>query len=524
MVKWVTKMANRYEQMNDFIRRIADILEQNPQANLDDVQMHSFIYSELTKLGSPNNKKVDFASPDNSVFDRLLSYFNGRRNLMCFRDPKWSYFLQFTNNDELVHGTDSIKIYIPQKSAYVERSARALFDFLDNANISHYSKLARTERFDDITVRVTNRVDAKKVLDFVSGNKQIQSGLIAPNPFAFQENNIALACDRDNSYNATMANILRAYFREKSIDRNYSSCNLDDFVYFTEKYYHHHFVNLNDIGEVVADFDLKGAENNTVDNNKRITTIGNILHLYLSGIKQGFTIDDYYRQFEIRANEGHILDLANSIGLKRYSNDNPNVEDYIGAIDSLLLDSVDLFKRKYNIDDKKALEIVEDYLDDRRVERITRDEDMRGRYVRSNIYSKLPRVLSISGNDLETYYYQKKNARAVKSLKDAVFETYSKYESRYEEGFAEKDGLAQASSAVFSYVTAGRADWFTRDNNARVNLINYSSKDVALKELERVNGNSIDIRNIDELYEACYTYAKEVVNSRRKEHSSSIRM
>ena len=517
-------MANRFEQMNNYIRYIADILEQNPQMNLDDKGMYAFLYSELTKLGSPNNKKVDFAAEDNNVFDRLLTYFKGRRNLLCFRDPKWSYFLQFTNKDELLHEGDAIKIYIPQKSAYVERSVRALFDFLDNANIAHYSKLARTERFDDITVRVTNRVDAKKVLDFVSGNKQIQSGLIAPNPFAFQENNIALACDRDNSYNSTMANLLCAYFREKSIDKSYSSCNLDDFVYFTEKYYHHHFVNLNDIGEVVADFDLKDAENNTVANNKRITTIGNILHLFLSGIKQGFTIDDYYRQFEIRANEGHILDLANCIGLRRYSSDNPNVGDYIGAIDSLLLDSVDLFKKKYNYNDEQALGIIKDFLEDGRVERITRDDDTRGKYVRSNFYSKIPRILKLSNTDLDTYYYQKKNIRAVKSLKDAIYETYSKYESRYEEGFGQKDGLAQASSAIFSYVTANRADWFTRDNNARANLLKYSSKVVALNELEKAKGSSIDVSNIDELYDVCYTYAKEVVNSRRKEHSSSIRM
>ena len=516
-------MVNRYKQMNDYIRHIADILEQNPQVNLDDKQMYAFLYSELTKLGAPNNKKVDFAAEDNNVFDRLLNYFNGRRNLMCYRDPKWSYFLQFTNNNELLYDAEAIKIYIPQKSAYVERSCRALFDFLDNANITHYSKLARTERFDDITVRVTNRVDAKKVIDFISGNKQIQSGLITPNPFAFQENNVALACDRDNSYNSTMANLMRAYFREKTIDKSYSTCNLDDFVYFTEKYYDHHFVNLNDIGEVVADFDLKDAENNTVVNNKRIATIGNILHLYLSGIKQGFTIDDYYRQFEIRANQGHILDQANSIGLKRYSYDSPNVGDYIGAIDSLLLDSVDLFKKKYGYDDQKALGLVQEYLNDGRVERITRDDDMRGKYVRSNIYAKLPRILRLSNTDLETYYYQKKEARAIKAFKDAIYETYSKYESRYEEGFEEKDGLAQASSAVFSYVNAGRADWFTRDNNARANLLNYSSKDIALKELSKVKDN-IDINNINDIYEASFEYAKEVVNSRRKEHSSSIRM
>jgi len=512
-------MKNRFEQIDDFLKYIASIIHDNPTLELTDAKMHNFVFSEITKIGVVRDSDVDFSKMS---FQRLSSYFEDRRNINTFIDPKYNYYLELYNNEqEAFSYKEAITMYIPQRGAYLDRSARIIFDYLDNSNMVHISRIAKDERNDNIFIKVFNKNDAVKLLNFLSGDKQVQAGLIEANPFIYRENGIAVFCDRENSYLSVITDLICTYLRAKIINNDLTSVDSFDFLYFTEKYYNHHFVSLNDLGEVIADFNLNGTEINNTFNNKIVCNIGNIIHLFIIGLNGNFDINEFYRQYEIRNNEGFIINQANMAGKKRYFPNQIEASDYIGTIDNLFLEAIDYFKEKYHYDDNKAVEIISDFLDDGRLEHITRDEGYRDKFAKSEFKTKMPRILRLANMDIYEYYITKSKVRSIKCLKDAIYETYVKYETRYEEGFEKIDGYTQAASALSAYLKEGRPEWFTRDNNGRFYLIKYCTKDLAREAIKNHYEKDINYEDSNLVREICNKYVKEVVSSRRVEHLNS---
>ena len=514
-------MNDRFFRMNEFLKHASTIVKENPNLDIDTKKFSNILYHELTKLDS-NDNETDFSK--NKMFDRLLSYFSDRRNINAFIDPSWDYFLQFQNKiEEAYNNKDAIKIYIPQRSASIERSARLLFDFLDKLNIAHISKISKRERMDDIVVIVYNQIDADKVLNFVSGNSQIQHGLIKPNPFSYSVNNISLAFDRDNSYNQIIVDMISTYLRHLKANNHLEMASFEDFVNYATKYYIHHFTNLKDIGEVITDFHLEGCEINNTFNNKKIVCIGNVLHLFIRGLQPDFKLEEFYKSFNYVNNESHIISAASEIERNRNGLENLKSSNHLGAIDSLLLEGIDTIKDKHRTTDMEAVNIISDYMDTNNINLITRDNDIRNKFIKANMRAKLTRLLSINQCSLMDYYKAKYKSRKKNALDDAIFETYSKYEIRYEDGFSEVDGVSQATGALFEYVSKGNPGMFTRDNNGRNNLIKYSDPNVALSELDLVKFEDVQDNSFDE-YNRCNDYVKKVIKERRQEQSKVFRL
>ena len=514
-------MNDRYSKMDEFIKYASNIVKENPNLDLDSKDFHVLIYDQLVRIGT-TDREADFSK--SKVFDRLLKYFSDRRNISCFIDPTWSYFLQFQNKtEEAYSNSDAIKIYVPQKSSSIERSARLLFDFMDKLNIAHMSKIAKRERVDNIVIRVYNQVDADKILNFVSGNSQIQSGLINANPFTYSVNNIALGFDRDNSYNGIITCMINTYLRHLKVNNNLEMASLEDFVNYASMYYVHHFSNLKDLGEVITDFRLEGCEVNNTYNNKQIVCVGNVLHLFIRGLQKEFNLSEFYRSFNYVNNEAHIISAASEIERNRNNMEDYKSSNHLGAIDALLLESIDIFKEKYNITEKEALDLVSRYMNSNDINLITREKDMRNKYLKNNMKDKLKRLLSINQCSLEEYYKAKLASRSKNALNDAIFETYSKFETRYEQGFEDNDGITQAANALFEYINKGKTAGFTRDYNSRSNLIKYVTNDLALKQLDNYEFEDAKDNKFN-LFNRCNDYVKDVVSERRKQQSKVFRL
>ena len=506
-------MSDRFERMDSFIKNISRMVEENPDLDLDDKRFHNIVYLDLV-YRDVTDFDSDYAQ--SGMFGRLFSYFNDRRNLSIYRDHKCDYFLQLQNNlEEFYNNKDAIKIYIPQKSASIERSARLLFDFLDKLNIAHTSKIAKRERIDNIVVRLYNQNDAEKVLNFVRGNSQIQSGLIKDNPFSYSVDNISLSFDRDNCYNSIIVDLICTYMRYVRENNSFDKVNVQDFIRFSQEYYINHFTNLNDIGEVVTDFKLEGKEINNTFNNKSIVNIGNVLHLFLRGLNNDFNLDEFYQSFNYVNNEAHIISAANEIEKKRDNLEDLKSSNHLGAIDALFLDAVDLLVKKYNTNSHEALKIIEEYMNSNNQYLITRDGDLRKKFIKNNMSSKLKRLTEINGCSLDTYYRLKYQVRAMNAVNDAIFETYSKYESCYTGADGQIDGTTQAVSALFRYVNTGNVTMFTRDNNSRANLVRFSNSDAVLDVLDKGRFEEGGDKDFD-LFNRCSEYVKKVIQDRRK--------
>ena len=503
---------NRYQLMDEFIKKMASILRENNDKVIPFEDINELVHTNLVKIGT-KHKDADLSFDGNNTFNRLKSYFEDYRNIEVNIDPRNNYFIQLQNKpEEHINNIETIKLYIPQDTINMERSARELFEYLSSSNISHISRISKNERFDDIVVQVTNWNDADKIIKFARGNRQIKYGMLEPNPFIFNVDGIGISTSRGGSINNVITSLLSTYLNDKVINDKLNESSLLDFIDYSEKYYKHHFVDLNDIGEVVTDFDLKGCENSSSENNKKIANVGSLVDLFVKGLDPKFNLDSFKEFYLENSNDGKLIGVANAMGLLRNYKNNVNGSHFVGSIDSLLLESVDTFKEKYHIDDEHALKIVDEYIHGGNIQKITRDNDIRKKYVKGDFANKLNKLMNLSGLDLVRYYYNKKNSRAVRSLRDAVFETYIKYEDRYEQGFEQTDGYEKATYALKNLIKNNDARAFTRDNNARKNLIKYGNKQVAIEDMGYAQGHEVDMTSDKLIDEACKNYVSKVID------------
>ena len=338
--------------------------------------------------------------------------------------------------------------------------------------------------------------------------------MLPANPFDFSVDNIAISTGRGGSVNNVITYLMATYFNDRIINEELDKVDLPDFIKFTQDYYHHHFEDFRDIGEVVTDFQLEGCEVSTNENNRKIANIGNLINLFLKEMDPKFDLNGF-REFYLESNnDGKLIGIANAIGLLRKETNTANGNDFVGSIDTILLNSVDEFMDRYHTDEQHALKIIGNYLEDGNIQKITRHNDVRKKIVKSDFRNKLPKLLEISGKDLETYYNNKKASRAIRALHDAIYQTYQKYEDRYEEGFEQTDGYTRATYALKSLILDNNAQGFTRDNNARQNLIKYGDAQVLINDIAYSHGHEIYFENPKDVDAACGDYVTKVVSSK----------
>ena len=512
---------NRYQIMDDFLKKMASIFKENDDKAIPYEEISKLIHTFFINIGV-KNPDIDFTSPNNNIFARLNSYFKDSRNMKVYLDPDEGYFLQIQNTTEQnLNNIETIKLYIPQDAFNLERSARELFDFLDTSNISHISRISRKERFDNIVVQVNNWSDASKVLNFAAGNRQIKSGMLPANPFAFSVDNIAITTGHGGSFNNIATSLMTAYFNDKIINDKLDTVELTDFIKYSQDYYRHHFVDLRDIGEVVTDFELEGCEVSTNENNRKIADIGNVVELFLNGLDPMYNLDSFRKAYLENSNDGKLIGVANAIGLLRKETNTVNGSNFVGSIDMILLSSVDEFKEKYHIDEEHALKIIGTYLEDGNIQKITRSNNVRTKMLKGDFYNKLHKLLEMSGQDLKTYYENKKESRSIRALQYAIYQTYLKYEDRYENGFEQVDGYTRASYALENLIVNNSVLSFTRDNNARENLIKYGDNEVAITDIARSQGHELFLDDPASIKAACNNYVTNVISSKSVERGTA---
>ena len=97
----------------------------------------------------------------------------------------------------------------------INEGVKELFDYMENSNIAHKSKVGSFVRNDDVVVRVTSLADVLKIIDFVARNDKIKAASIEPSVFTFSVNGIGLALDSHCSYNSFVASVLLEYMKTR---------------------------------------------------------------------------------------------------------------------------------------------------------------------------------------------------------------------------------------------------------------------------------------------------------------------
>ena len=398
----MNKENRRYKRIDEFLKRWAKIAKSNPNIEFNTKSMKNAIYNELIRLGVDEKDKSvnlrDTKSPQkfscnhyysyivnpDSAFNNWLQHFDKNNNIDVFVSPNWSYFCQFVSKDKTASiAKDHIKVYIPLDAKHIEEGAKQIFDFLSNNNIPHLSKIGKDIRFDDIVVRLVNKEDADKLINFVNNNKYIQNGLIEANPFAFNNNGIALACDGNLSYNDTIAGLIDMYIGQKKRENTLNTVSYKDFYSYLINVYQRQFIEHND-NSISNQFNINPNNKSELDN------YNNVIRLIVNSQNPTFTYDKFISHYEKCAGKEKSLEVD------------------INKVNNLLIDAINTMTERFN-SFEDGLVNVESYVKTGRRDYLTRQKGLRDRITNSSFRESLISILRKNNISFREYYYSLSN-------------------------------------------------------------------------------------------------------------------
>lgn len=434
-------MNEKEQRIDLFLKRLRDIVQQNPGFDLN----KNIIYSELIRLGVPENeKKLDVSAV--GLFDYWTNFFAKYENINVFVSKSWKYFCQFVNkNDAILDSKEHIKMYIPLDSNHLAVGAVKIFDFLSKNNIAHRSKIGKHIRFDNIVIRLINEKDAELLAEFVKSDPYIQDGLLPANPFAYNKEGLAYACDGNLSYNSTIAQYIWLYIESKKSTNSLNEINISDFYGYVANYYNTRIISseVSD-DEILQEMGQENRDKNLRNNYKQVT------ELILESSSRDFNYSNYLEHF--RKNK-----LDNQ---KEYVND---ANEHSNVIDLLKFAIIQSCSKYGPID---GLDRINAYLETGEINYITRNGNLRDVIFHSNFRQDILNS-SIEVSYEELIFQAKKSI-----LDDAIAATNSKYAN-----YPTRSGKVFVVESLSSYITNGVPRRFTRDNNHRQILASCLSKD-----------------------------------------------
>lgn len=321
---------NKDQVIDSFFEVFREVKISNPTFQVD----HNLMYYALTRLDTfqdnryllCRNEQFHQIIKKDGFFDRWISRFSNSYNTNVFVADNWNYFCQFKSGD-VINNNDGefIKIYVPLDYSHLEEGVNRIFDFMDYNGIKHASKVGSDIRFDDLVIRVTTKEEADAILDFIKNDSYIQEGLLPANPFAFNKNGVALACDGMTSYNSVLSVFLEQFINQNDA----SSLTSENFYNYLYNFYN-------------------SIMNNTIDTKTFILTsfsskpsvedFERILVLLINSHDPQFNYDDYLNHFYSGLNHNLYNEQSSA------NSNNTNIEEVIYNILCIMRQSQDLYE------------------------------------------------------------------------------------------------------------------------------------------------------------------------------------
>ena len=286
---------NRKEKIDYFLKYLAKIAIQNPNINFNAYNIEETIYNELKLYGTKEQEKKikldEINGNKESCFSDWIHTFRETNGIDVFIQREWQYFCQFISwNPDAELQNYHIKMYIPLDAKHIRTGAKLIFNFLTNENISHISKIGKEITNDNIVIRLVNKEDAEKLMDFIKSNKYIQEGLLEPNPFCFQKDGIALASDGNKSYNGTVAMAIKLYLGKCQSENNLEQVSYESFYDFLMNQY---------IMEFIEQIPTPLNEALNLNNNQQEReNYKQILQLMIKCQRSDFSFNDFITHYE----------------------------------------------------------------------------------------------------------------------------------------------------------------------------------------------------------------------------------
>jgi len=476
---------SRIDRINEFLILLRDLALQNPHFLTTKNEFYGLLI-----FGSITNRNTN-----EKFFETWINRYKKNSKINVFIDPKFKYFCQFLSNDDKTKSTtEHIKVYIPLDENHIEQGSNMIFDFLTENNISHLSRIGKDPRIDDIVIRLVDKEDAIKLINFVSSNNYIQEGLLKSNPFALNVNNITIACDGRISYNNTVATLLQLYISTKRKENTLEEVNVNDFYEFVNNYYKKVFVNKTHIHRLKTDFNVD------INNKKLVINYMNVLELILKASNNDFSFTDFLIHYNnCKSNE--IKDKKQS---KFYETKKMSEVELNNMTKEIIQTLLKTYKDEIIVTDR--LRSYLSYNDERY---LNREYGLREKVTNSNYRESLLKYLKEHNLNFNNYI---KNLNIIKkeesiNITDMLKELISV--------MSIKKGKDYAVKGVIAYIKTGDENYITKTNDMRTKVVeldlcnkvndyliknNVSLQTLINNILNNVNKENILISSIETTY------------------------
>lgn len=395
-----------------------------------------------------------------NYFDKFINNFRNVPNANVFVDANWSYFCQFTNDPTgSMYDTNPIKIYIPLRKEHLEENVNKIIMFMAKNNIIHRSKLAKKVRVDDLVLRVRNKNDANKVINYI--NSAIpKEDLYECNPFCVNEGNVGLTMDRYMSYNEILSKYLCLYMSDIYYKNEIAS--YESFKTFMQV----HLRTL--ISKKAKNYILrfKSLEDYRLSDEEFLANVNEIATLIVRNLE--LADKEYMYQLHNELNRDGYFDeevaYYSPYNRDNYINYNASINEKSTPITNnnedrnLLIEIIKVTSEKHGIE--KTKELLNSYREEKYLRSITRTNNLREKVLSSlTFYDYITNLSTEELNEMiDKYSVQKETnySEDNEKLLISIVETMTK-----------KYGLEQGFYYINSYRESFNVNSITRDNDLR---------------------------------------------------------
>lgn len=395
-----------------------------------------------------------------NYFDKFINNFRNVPNANVFVDANWSYFCQFTNDPTgSMYDTNPIKIYIPLRKEHLEENVNKIIMFMAKNNIIHRSKLAKKVRVDDLVLRVRDKNDANKVINYI--NSAIpKEDLYECNPFCVNEGNVGLTMDRYMSYNEILSKYLCLYMSDIYYKNEIAS--YESFKTFMQV----HLRML--ISKKAKNYILrfKSLEDYRLSDEEFLANVNEIATLIVRNLE--LADKEYMYQLHNELNRDGYFDeevaYYSPYNRDNYINYNASINEKSTPITNnnedrnLLIEIIKVTSEKHGIE--KTKELLNSYREEKYLRAITRTNNLREKVLSSlTFYDYITNLSTEELNEMiDKYSVQKETnySEDNEKLLISIVETMTK-----------KYGLEQAFYYINSYRESFNVNSITRDNDLR---------------------------------------------------------
>ena len=213
------------KEMEDFLFFVYNLMLENNKID------YYSIYSLLSFYNLPSYDKDDSNKGLNMhrFFDRWENRYKNKKTETYYDESNPYWFLL---SNALGNKNKYIKLYVPINSIHLFEGVNLLFDYLEEENIRHDSKISDEIRTDNIIIRLAewDYKSANKIIEFINNNKYLKTGLNKTNPFVPTSKGIGIISEAGGSYNKTISSLIEGYL--SMCIQNNNEPSIDEFREF----------------------------------------------------------------------------------------------------------------------------------------------------------------------------------------------------------------------------------------------------------------------------------------------------